>query len=85
MHDVIYETEKAIFKFSFNDTLQIIRHRAEKENVDDAFKLLGFFTASSTLPTIRITHEGHDYFGYIVLDLLSKNKGSVTCKSCQRE
>jgi hypothetical protein len=85
MRDVIYETENAIFKFRFHDALEIIRHRAEREDVDDAFKLLEFFTASSTLPTIRITPEGQDYFGYIALDLLGQNKGSVTCKSCQRE
>ena len=82
MRTVMYETERAVFKFNLPDVEDRLRHYANNHNVDDASRLLTFLSNKSS-ESIEIPKDSQ-YFGYIILDLLNAGKGSVTCKLCNR-
>ena len=80
MRTVIYETHNAIFDFELPDVIGHLKYYSVEHNVRKATDLLE--TISSSLSeVIKITS---DYFGYVVLKLLAKGKGSVFCKLCQK-
>jgi len=79
MTNVTYETENAIFTFSLNAVTKALKTANQTEEL---VKLLQFLTSS---PPDSITiPKGYSHFGYIALDLLTKGKGSVTCKTCNK-
>ncbi len=82
MSKVSYETDDALFEFDLVEAIERLNYYATEHNVDEAAQLLDFIAESSdesvTLP------EKHDYFGYIALDLLSQEQGSVKCKTCNK-
>ena len=80
MHTVIFETQNALFYFDAPDAISGLKYYAIEHKVSEAAKLLLSIESSSS-ESIKISNE---YFGYIVLDLLGKGKGSVFCKSCQK-
>jgi hypothetical protein len=80
MHTVIFETQNAIFYFDVPDAVSSLRFYAIEHKVSEAAKLLLSIESSSSEP-ITLSNE---YFGYIVLDLLGKEKGNVFCKPCQK-
>ena len=79
MHTVIFETQNALFYFDAPDAISGLKYYAIEHKVSEAARLLLSIESSSSEP-ITLSNE---YFGYIVLDLLGKNKGSVFCKFCQ--
>ena len=80
MHTVIFETQNALFYFDAPDAISGLKYYAIEHKVSEAARLLLSIESSSS-ESIKISNE---YFGYIVLDLLGKGKGSVFCKSCQK-
>ena len=79
MHTVIFETENGTFYFNVPDVITSLKYYAIEHKVSEAAKLLLPIESSSS-ESIKISSH---YFGYIVLDLLGKGKGSIFCKSCQ--
>ena len=80
MHTVIFETQNAIFYFDTPDAISSLQYYAIEHKVSEAAKLLLSIESSSS-ESITLSNE---YFGFIVLDLLGKGKGSVFCKPCQK-
>ena len=80
MSTAIFETEKAIFHFDLQDVFASLQDHSPFD--PDAADLVNILESSSS-ETRRIPSE-KGFFGYIVVDLLSKNKGFVFCKDCQK-
>jgi hypothetical protein len=80
MQTVIFETQNAIFYFDASDAISILNYYAIEHKVSEAVQLLVSIESSSS-ESIKISSH---YFGYIVLDLLGKGKGSVFCKPCEK-
>ena len=79
MRKVVFETNNAIFYFELSDAIDQLKHYSEKD-VCEATELLRTISSSSS----EVINIELDYFGYIVLNLLNKGKGSIFCKSCQK-
>ena len=82
MAKVSYETDDAIFGFDLLEAIETLNYYATEHNVDEAAQILDFI-AESPDESIKIP-EKYDYFGYIALDLLSQEKGSIKCKLCSK-
>ncbi len=80
MYRVIFETQKGLFYFDALDAISSLKYYAIEHKVTEAAELLLSIESSSS-ESIRISSH---YFGYIVLDLLGKGKGSIFCKACQK-
>ena len=82
MSTVTYETENGIFHFDLSDVNERLNQYVSEHNVDDASNLLDLLKSSSG-DTITIPEE-EDYFGYIALNLINDEKGTVKCKTCNK-
>ena len=80
MPTVSYETKNANFYFDISDVVNSLEYYATEHNVNEATKLLRSIESSSS-ELIKISSH---YFGFVVLKLLAKGKGSVFCKLCQK-
>ena len=80
MNTVIFKTESAVFEFSRKDVLEYLINLTAENSADEAVRLLKLISTTSG-ETIMIPNE-HDYFGYVALDLIDAEKGSVTCVAC---
>jgi hypothetical protein len=80
MSTVIFETKKAIFHFDLQDISASLQDHSSCDQ--DATDLVSILESSSS-ETRRIPGE-KGFFGYIVVDLLGKDKGFVFCKDCQK-
>jgi hypothetical protein len=80
MQIVIFETQNATFYFDISDAISTLKYYAIEHKVSEAAELLLSVEFSSS-ESVKISSH---YFGYIVLDLLAKGKGSAFCKSCQK-
>ena len=80
MSTVIFETGKAIFHFHLQDVFASLQDHSSCDQ--DATDLVNILESSSS-ETRRIPSE-KGFFGYIVVDLLGKDKGFVFCKDCQK-
>jgi len=79
MRTVIFETQNAIFKFELPDVISHLKYYSD-QNVRQATELLKTISLSSS----EVINIESDYFGYVVLNLIKSDKGSVFCKSCQK-
>ncbi len=79
MITVTYEAENAIFTFSLNAVTKALKTANQTEELTKLLHLL-----SSSPPDVITIPEGYTDFGYIALDLLTKKKGSITCKACNK-
>ena len=82
MTTVIFETESAIFQFNLLDVKEILACHSSEDQIQEVTNILKILE-SSAKGTQKITIK-NGYFGYIVLDLLGRGKGSAFCKSCQK-
>ena len=80
MSTVIFETGKAIFHFDLQDVSASLQDHCSCDR--DTADLVNILESSSS-ETRRIPSE-KGFFGYIVIDLLGKDKGFVFCKDCQK-
>ena len=82
MTTVIFETETAIFQFDLPDVQKIIAAISSEEKSLEFTKIKRILgSAAKTTEKVLIDNK---FFGYITLDLLSRDKGSAFCKSCQK-
>ena len=82
MAKVSYETDDALFEFDLVEAIETLNHYASEYKDDEAAQLLDFIAES---PDESVTvPEKYDYFGYIALDLLSQEQGSIKCKLCSK-
>ena len=80
MSTVIFETKKAIFHFDLQDVFASLQdHSSCDQDATDLVNILESFSSE----TRRIPSE-KGFFGYIVIDLLSRDKGFVFCKDRQK-
>jgi len=80
MRTIIFKTENAVFEFSRKDVKEHLIILTAENSADEAVRLLKLISTASG-ETILISTE-HDYFGYIALELIAAEKGSVTCAAC---
>jgi hypothetical protein len=83
MSTVIFETESGIFSFDLGNVLNSLARYSTEHEVREAADLLEIL--ESTLGDVRKVPSENGFFGYIVLELLGKSKGSVFCKACKKE
>ena len=82
MTTVIFETESAIFQFDLLDVKEILACHSFEDQTEDVTNTLKILESSAK--DIKNIPTKNEYFGYIVLDLLCKGKGSAFCYSCQK-
>ena len=80
MNTVIFKTEEAIFQFDRKTVLECLEHRKTLYGIKELDLLLDVISSQPD-QTILSSAE-HQYFKFIVLDLISAGKGSVVCKNC---
>ena len=81
MSTVIFETEKAAFKFDLHDVSASLQDDSSLRQNKDAVELAMFLEISEgemiTIP------KDKQFFKYIALDLVGRRKGSVLCYECK--
>ena len=82
MSTVIFQTENAVFKFALKVVKKHLIVPELEYNHDEVFKLLDFICTDSD-ETI-LNPDDHDYFGFVVLDLISDGMGETTCRICEK-
>jgi hypothetical protein len=83
MDKTIFETDNAIFSFALPDVLNLLSSYSSEHQVEEATDLL---EKLKSMPNdLREVPRENGFFGYVVLDLLDKGKGSIFCKSCQKK
>ena len=80
MQTVTYETRNATFYLDVAEVLGVLNYYATEYKVNEATKLLRLIESSSS-KFIKISSQ---YFGFVVLTLTGKGKGTVFCKICQK-
>jgi len=80
MNTVIFKTENAVFQFDQKDTEACLENLATKYAVDEAETILKHISIPND--ESKQIQVKHNYFGYIVLELIGAGKGSVTCEIC---
>jgi hypothetical protein len=80
MNPVIFQTENAVFKFALTEVKERLIVPESEYNPREVFKLLDFISTDSD--EIILNPDDHDYFGFVVLDLIGSGLGTVTCKIC---
>jgi len=80
MRTILFKTENAVFEFSRKDVKEHLIILTAENSADEAVWLLELISTASG-ETILIPNE-HDYFGYVALELIDAEKGSVTCVAC---
>ena len=80
METVIFQTENAVFTFYKKEVKEHLICKKTEYAPDEVTQLLELFStdANETL----LNSDDHHYFGYVVLDLISTGKGTMTCKIC---
>ena len=80
MNTVIFKTEEAIFQFDRKTVMECLEQRKLSYEIKELDLLLDVI---SSQPDQNILSSAeHQYFGFIVLDLISAGKGSMVCKNC---
>jgi hypothetical protein len=80
MRIVRFETSDAVFSFSLEDIIEVLKSRASD---DEATETMDFLKVQ-TSDVVEIP-QGKKSFLYTALALLVSNKGSVFCKTCGME
>jgi len=82
MNTVIFQTENSVFKFALKEVRNHLIGKKTKYAPDEVYQLLKLISTDSD-ETI-LSSADHQYFGYVVLDLISEGIGTVTCKICEK-
>jgi hypothetical protein len=78
MSTIVFETDKATFNVSLDDTLMLLRFCITQTRVKEASRVLRTIK-SQTSQEVEVSSL---YFGYVVMELLKKGKGQVFCRKC---
>lgn len=82
MKTVNYNTENAVFQFAQSDVLDHLISLVTEANLPEVDMIEKYISTSQQDPvTIPVAFE---YFNVVALDLIKKNKSSVTCKLCDK-
>jgi hypothetical protein len=82
MNSIHFDTKNAQFQFNRKDVearLEILKAEYAFDEAETILKRISIPKYESKL--IQMEHE---YFGYLVLELIGVGKGSITCKSCNK-
>ncbi len=82
MNAVIFNTVNAVFEFDQKEVKELIARKKSEYDLDEVAKLLELIADKSN-ESIVIPQEPV-YFGYIAMDLIAADKGSVFCKACNK-
>ncbi len=82
MGTVIFKTENAVFEFDRKDVKERLNILTTEHDVEEVTKLLELISILGEKTILNA--EEHDYFGYVVFDLIGAGKGSITCKVCSK-
>ena len=92
MSIVIYEDEKTVMQFAYQDMMQVLENKIIQYSVDQDKKLLDKLQHDTALGTkdviVNDSNREEDTTArliYVIIDLLSQGKGSVFCKVCSKE
>ena len=77
MRVVVYENDEASFVFALSDVTNILEQRSE-QGVQEATELKN----ALSLSVCQVITVDADYFGFVILNLIKEEKGSVHCKVC---
>jgi hypothetical protein len=80
MNTVIFQTENAVFKFALKEVREHLICKKTEYAPDEVTQLLELVSTDSD-ETI-LNPDDHDYFGFVAMDLISEEIGTVTCKIC---
>ena len=80
MNTVIFKTENTIFTFSKKEVKEHLIALESEYDSDEVTQLLKLISTDSD-ETILNTDD-HNYFGYVVLELIGSRKGTATCNIC---
>ena len=78
--NVIFKTENAVFHFDLKKVKECLEILATEYGVDEAETILRHISIPSD--ESKLIQVKHDYFGYVVLELIGAGKGSVICEIC---
>ena len=82
MDKIMYKTENAIFEWIKPDVLERLQNHKTKFNSLEADMIAKYLSCGGGGCDHNIVPEEYDYFTIIALELLDKQKGSVSCKKC---
>ncbi len=82
MSAVIFQTEHAIFKFDRRDLTNQLNFLAIDNDSKEKTELLNLITTNRNEKIL--IPENHNWFEFIVPDLIDAGKGLVLCKTCDR-
>ena len=80
METVTFQTENAVFTFTQKEVKEHLIFKKTEYDPDELPRLLELISTDSD-ETI-LNPDDHNYFGYVVLDLISEGMGTMTCNIC---
>jgi len=80
MNTVIFNSENAVFKFDKKEVKERLICKQSEYDPDEITQLLEFFSTDAN--EILLNPDDHQYFGYVVLDLMGAGIGTATCDIC---
>ena len=83
MSTIIFKTEDAIFEFDQKSVMECLEHRKTLYGIKELDLILDVISSRADQTILSL--EEHQYFGFIVLDLINAGKGSVVCKNCGKQ
>jgi hypothetical protein len=72
MKSITFENREALFAFDQDDVYDCLVHYSNKHQIREATDLVNFLTSIKG-DSKRVPQQEKEYFGYVVLDLLSLN------------
>jgi len=82
MKTVIFSTENAVFKFSQKEVRDHLTGKKGEYAIDEVSQLLELISTDNNETIFNM--NDNNYFGFVVLDLISTKVGKVTCKICDK-
>jgi len=82
MNNVIFDTENAAFKFNQKEVRDHLIGEKLEFAPDEVSQLLKLISTDGD-ETI-LDSDNHNYFGFVVLELIGSGVGKVTCKICRK-
>ena len=83
MSTVIFKTEEAIFQFDRKSVMECLEQRKLTYKIQELDTLIQVLSRQPEKTILSSTE--HQYFGFIVLNLICAGEGSVVCKNCGKQ
>ena len=82
MNTVIFNSENAAFKFDQKEVRDHLIGKKAEYAPGVVFQSLKIISTGSDKSALNL--DGHNYFGFVVLDLINTGIGTVTCEICKK-